>query len=212
MRSTTGRTYTSAAETCLARPTPHAPTGGISLKIGVLTVSDRAATNQYATGDLSGPAVEESLEKVVDEINAAGGGGTGGVVTYRVVAKSIIPDEMEDIKRTIRQWSGKLAGEDITSTSKCDIIITTGGTGFSPRDITPEATRAVLDRESRGLMGWVSSECSAAQPLAALSRGTSGVCGNTLIANLPGNPAGVKQVMHILFPLLIHAAKDIRAN
>jgi len=199
---------TSAAAACLARPTPGAPSGGISLRIGILTVSDRAANNQYATGDLSGPAVEASLEKVVGEINAASAG--GGSVSSSVVVKAIVPDEIDDIKRTLRQWSGKVEAENNTST--CDIIITTGGTGFSPRDVTPEATQAVLDRESRGLMGWVSSECSASQPLAALSRGTAGMCGNTLVANLPGSPAGVKQVMQILFPVLIHAAKDIQAS
>lgn len=205
----TGTSVASAAA-CVARPTPTAPTGGIDLKIGILTVSDRAAANEYESGDLSGPAVENSLEKVVGEMNV--GSGSTASVTYRVVAKSIVPDDIVAIKKTLQSWAGKLEQDTNTSSTACDIIITTGGTGFSPRDVTPEATQAILDRESRGLMGWVSSECSASQPLAALSRGTAGMCGNTLIANLPGSPAGVKQVMQILFPLLVHAAKDIQVN
>ena len=90
------------------------------------------------------------------------------------------------------------------------MILTTGGTGFAPRDITPEATLSILDRECIGLMSWVSGVCSSIQPLAALSRGTAGISGNTIIVNLPGNPRGVGETMKVVFPLLLHALSDVQ--
>lgn len=187
------------------------PKGGISLKVGILTVSDRAAANQYKTGDLSGPAVEQSFSEVVGAMNAGG----SELVTYSVVCQSIVPDDVEAIKTITNTWSGKSGVENKEDTKMgevCDVILTTGGTGFAPRDKTPEATLSVLDRECPGLMAWVSTECAAQQPMASLSRGTAGICGRTVIANLPGNPAGVLQVMRVLLPLLLHAVKDIQEN
>ena len=189
---------------------PRPPTGGLSLRVGILTVSDRAAANQYVTGDLSGPAVAASLDALVKEMNARLEGDEVSILCT-VVATAIVPDETEDIQRKLRQWSGKLDdGEH--GARMCDLVFTTGGTGFSPRDVTPDATRGILDLESRGLMSWVSSECSAVQPLAPLSRGTSGMLGKTLIANLPGSPTGVTQVMQVLFPLLLHAVNDVQSS
>ena len=169
------------------------PSGDLSINIGILTVSDRAAAGQYATGDLSGPAVEQSVESLVANLNSGGGN-----ISYNVLDKDIVPDDMEAIATKLKEWAS------------CDLIFTTGGTGLSPRDVTPEATRSVLDKESHGLMAYVSSECSEGQPLAALSRGTAGMRGNTLIVNLPGSPAGVRQTMNVLFPLLLHAVRDIK--
>ena len=171
------------------------PSGDLSIKIGILTVSDRAAAGQYETGDLSGPAVEQSVDSIVASMNNG-----GGSISHNVMDRDIVPDDMDVIAAKLKEWTS------------CDLIFTTGGTGFSPRDVTPEATRSVLDRESHGLMAYVSSECSEGQPLAALSRGTAGMRGNVLIVNLPGSPAGVRQTMNVLFPLLLHAVSDIKTT
>ena len=80
---------------------------------------------------------------------------------------------------------------------------------MSARDVTPEATRAVLTLECAGLMHFVTSECSQQQPLASLSRGTAGIRNHTVIANLPGNPKGVAEVVPLLLPLLVHAVADL---
>ena len=182
-----------------AKPTVPPPSGKMSINIGILTVSDRAAVGQYETGDLSGPAVEHTLGLIVDGMNHQGGN-----IIHRVTSRDIVPDDMDAIAAKLREWSAPGVVD------ACDLIFTTGGTGFSPRDVTPEATRSVLDKESQGLMAWVSSECSGGQPLAALSRGTAGMMGQTLIVNLPGSPAGVKQTMAVVCPLLLHAMKDIK--
>ena len=181
--------------TASAKPTTvPPPSGDLSINIGILTVSDRAAAGQYETGDLSGPAVEQSVESLVASVNSG-----GGSISHNVMERNIVPDDMDAIATKLKEWPS------------CDVIFTTGGTGFSPRDVTPEATRSVLDKESHGLMAYVSSECSEGQPLAALSRGAAGMRGNTLIVNLPGSPAGVRQTMSVLFPLLVHAVKDIKS-
>jgi molybdenum cofactor synthesis domain-containing protein len=121
-----------------------------------------------------------------------------------VVDQAIVPDEAMAIREKLGQWA--------SANADTDIILTTGGTGMSPRDVTPEATRAVLDTECAGLMSFVANECSRLQPLASLSRGTAGLIGPTLVANLPGNPRGIGEIMPILLPLLLHAWVDIQAE
>jgi len=189
-----------AAAAVGGKSTVPPPSGDMSVTIGILTVSDRAAAGQYETGDLSGPAVEQSVDSLVAGMS---GGGGGGSISHTVIHRDIVPDDAGVIATKLKEWAAR-------GDSSCDLIFTTGGTGFSPRDVTPEATRSVLDKESHGLMAYVSSECSEGQPLAALSRGTAGMRGNTLIVNLPGSPAGVRQTMGVLFPLLLHAVKDIK--
>ncbi len=186
------------------RPPPP-PRIDLSLKIGILTVSDRAAAGEYETGDLSGPAVEHSLASNMGKLNARRSQSDGTTAMINFVAKAIVPDEIEEIKGQLLSWCGKDGGG-----SGMDIIFTTGGTGFSPRDVTPEATLQVIERECSGLMSFVAAECASIQPLAALSRGTAGICGRTIIANLPGNPNGVGQCLDILVPLLLHAVKDLK--
>jgi len=180
---------------------PPPPTGELDLKVGILTVSDRASKNEYTTGDLSGPAVEQSVKYNVDVLN---GIGSAVAISCVVAEKSIVPDDVDEIGEVLKRWSGKGS-----QSASCNLIFTTGGTGFAPRDVTPEATLAILDCECQGLMSWVSNECTVEQPLATLSRGTAGICGNSIIVNLPGNPGGVSQVMNLLFPLLVHAVKDM---
>jgi molybdopterin adenylyltransferase len=154
--------------------------------VAILTVSDRAFKNEYETGDLSGPAVAAAIEQATKSLT---------------ISFAIIPDDTVAIQSKLKEWTDQ----------GIDLILTTGGTGMSPRDVTPEATRAVLDLECAGLMSFVTTECSHQQPLASLSRGTAGIRGQTLIANLPGNPKGVGEVVPILLPLLLHAVLDLQA-
>jgi molybdopterin adenylyltransferase len=163
---------------------PPVPALSSPVRVGILTVSDRASRNEYETGDLSGPAVEKAARKV-----------TGNLQTLL----AIVPDNVEAIQTQLQTWSEE----------GFDLILTTGGTGLSPTDVTPEATRAILDLECAGLMSFVTTESSHLQPLSSLSRGTAGICKKTLIANLPGNPKGVSEVVPLLLPLLLHAVADL---
>ena len=178
------------------------PSGNNELKVAILTVSDRAAANAYDNGDLSGPAVKAAIVDRIDELNLAYGDKT---VTLSNVENAIVPDEFDDVKRILLEWSGKLQN----SSASHDIIFTTGGTGFSNRDITPEATQSILDKECHGLMAWAGIELTSKQPLATLSRATGGICGKSIIINLPGSPLGAAQVVNLLFPLLLHAVRDV---
>lgn len=153
--------------------------------VGVLTVSDRASNNQYDTGDLSGPAVVRAVRSILPTA---------------ITTLKIVPDEVDAIQNQIRTWS---------SDGDIHIILTTGGTGFSRRDVTPEATRAILEQECTGLIPYCVAECSRFQPLAALTRGTAGFLEHTMIANLPGNPKAVDEVIPIVFPILLHAMVEL---
>jgi molybdenum cofactor synthesis domain-containing protein len=93
-----------------------------------------------------------------------------------------------------------------------DLVLTTGGTGLSPRDNTPEATRAVLDREAAGIAERVRVACIDSFPRAALSRGVAGSRGRTLIVNLPGSPGGVRDALHALVPIVDHAVSIVRGG
>jgi gephyrin len=182
---------------------PPPPAGGITFALAVLTVSDRASANLYESGDLSGPAVVQSVQSTVERLNTL-----ESPVACNIVAKSTVPDVLERIQEQLKVWCGNSG----TASEKIDLILTTGGTGFAPRDVTPEATRGILERECLGLLSFVATECSTMQPLASLSRGTAGLRGNTFIVNLPGNPKGVEQIMPILLPILIHAIFDLQKS
>jgi molybdopterin adenylyltransferase len=153
------------------------------VRVGVLTISDRAFRQEYATGDLSGPAVVQAIQNILPATTTS----------------VIVPDDSEAIQSQLRVWSKE----------KMHLILTTGGTGFSPRDVTPEATRSILDQECAGLMAFCTTECSRFQPLSSLSRGTAGILEKTLIVNLPGNPKGVADIVPILLPILLHGLVDL---
>jgi molybdenum cofactor synthesis domain-containing protein len=148
-----------------------------ALRAAVLTVSDSAFSGERQ--DASGPAVADLLKK-----------NGWDVVDTRVVA-----DDQAVIAATLRELSGH----------GIQAIFTTGGTGLAPRDVTPEATRRVITREIPGLGERIRQEGAKNTPTAILSRGIAGVCGSSLILNLPGSPAGAVESLNFVLPVLQHA-------
>jgi molybdenum cofactor synthesis domain-containing protein len=179
---------------------PPPPSGGMQLTVAIITVSDRASKNEYETGDLSGPAVQQAVRETVDKMNAASSSDVKSEITCTVNDIIIIPDDIDQIQAKLKELAS----------SGIDLVLTTGGTGFAARDVTPEATLAIVDRECSGLMAFVTTECSKDQPLASLSRGTAGVLGTTMVCNLPGNPKGVDEIVPILLPLVVHGIRDLQ--
>lgn len=155
------------------------------MKAGVLTISDKGARGQRE--DLSGRLLVERLS------------GAGFEVTrYRVV-----PDEYEEILITLIDWADR---------EGLDLILTTGGTGLSPRDVTPEATRAAVEREVPGIAEAIRLGGLKHTPYAMLSRGLAGVRKETLIVNLPGSPKAVEEAWEIIAPVLKHALEKIKGS
>ncbi len=147
------------------------------LRAAVLTVSDSVFQGHRRDG--SGPAVKELLEK------------SG----WKVVHSQVIADDQAVLSATLREMSSKgLEG-----------IFTTGGTGVSPRDVTPEATRKVISREIPGLAERMRQEGAQGTPTAILSRALAGICGNSLILNLPGSPRGAVESLQAVLAVLPHA-------
>jgi molybdopterin adenylyltransferase len=146
------------------------------MKIGRLTISDRVTAGIYA--DRSGPEIEAVMREVF----------SGAV--FEAVA---VPDEPEQISAALI----KLADE-----SRCDLVVTTGGTGIAARDVTPEATRAVIERELPGFGELMRMQSMAKVKTAILSRATAGTRGKSLIINLPGKPSAVRECLEILAPAI----------
>jgi molybdopterin adenylyltransferase len=149
----------------------------------VVTVSDKGYVGERE--DASGPLLASLLRKLGAE----------------VVSQTIVPDERADVERTLKT----LADE-----TQVDLVVTTGGTGPAPRDITPEATWAVAEREMPGLAEVLRFEGYRKTPLAVISRGVAGIRGRTLIINLPGSPKAVREGMETLAPILPHAIRMLR--
>jgi len=178
----------------------------VTFSLGVVTISDRAFAGDYEMGDLSGPAVIDTIQKILNSYSDK------IVVNIMSIETAIVPDEIEIIQNRLISWSSPADSDDNSADDAIDLIVTTGGTGFSPRDVTPEATTAVVERLCDGLMSFCALQCVAQQiqPLASLSRGTAGVRGRTLIVNLPGNPYAIKEILPILLPLALHAVADMK--
>lgn len=153
------------------------------MRAAVVTVSD----TRVADDDLSGDRLSELL---VSE---------GIEIAERV----ILSDELFDIRETLHSLAER---EDI------DLILTTGGTGFGPRDNTPEATRAVIEREAPGLAEAMRRETAAKTPMSMLSRAICGIRGRTLIINLPGSPKAVEECFDVIRPVLSHAIELLRGR
>lgn len=120
---------------------------------------------------------------------------------WKIASSAVIPDNLDTIISTLMAWcdGGML-----------DVVLTTGGTGFAPRDITPEATTAVIDRPAPGLVEAMRSASGAITPHAMLSRAQAGIRGRTLIVNLPGSPKGALENLDVILPVLPHAVELIR--
>lgn len=153
------------------------------IRTGILTLSDKGARGERI--DTSGAAIRELIGSI-----------GGAVLRYEV-----IPDEQDRIATTLRAWAD--GGE-------LDLIVTTGGTGLSPRDVTPQATAAVLDYQVPGMAEAMRAEGLRHTPMAMLSRALCGVRGRTLIVNLPGSERGVRQNLAVLLPVLPHAIETLR--
>ncbi len=122
---------------------------------------------------------------------------------YHVADRQLVSDDVNAIVRALLQWSdGAIA----------DLVLTTGGTGLSPTDVTPEATRAVVERDAPGIAEWLRVSAVQRFPKAALSRGRAGVRHHTLIVNLPGSPGGVKDALAALDPIVEHAVSVLRGE
>jgi molybdopterin adenylyltransferase len=155
---------------------------GFEIRAVVLTVSDRSARGEQE--DVSGRVLAELLEAMGAE----------------VLAREILPDDLEPLSERLRAFADR---------SDVNLIVTTGGTGFAPRDNTPEATRAVVEREAPGLAEAMRLETLKQTPTAMLSRGVCGIRSGALIVNLPGSPNGVRESFAVIRPVLGHAVSQL---
>jgi molybdenum cofactor synthesis domain-containing protein len=153
------------------------------MRFGILTVSDRSSRGERA--DASGPALVEMV--------AAQG--------WPVVETLIVPDDMDVLRDTLLLWA---------DSGDMDIILTTGGTGFAPRDITPEATRMVVDKLAPGLAEAMRAASLTVTPHAMLSRAVAGIRGRVLLVNLPGSPKAARENLSVILPVLAHAVQLLR--
>lgn len=152
----------------------------LPLRFGVLTVSDRSSRGERP--DLSGPAL-------VELVTAQG---------WKVIRTAILPDDLSDLRATLSAWADE---------GGVDVILTTGGTGFGLRDVTPEATRLVIERDAPGLAEAMRMESLKFTPHAMLSRAVAGMRGSVLIVNLPGSPKAAVENLQVILPVLPHAVE-----
>jgi molybdenum cofactor synthesis domain-containing protein len=155
----------------------------MTIRFGILTLSDRSALGERA--DASGPALADLVR----------------TQNWLVIKQALLPDDESAIRAELMTWA---------DSGQVDVILTTGGTGFSPRDVTPEATRAIIQREAPGLAEAMRSASLAKTPHAMLSRSVVGIRGKTLIINLPGSPKGALENLQVVIPVLEHAIQLLK--
>ena len=157
------------------------------ITVCILTISDRCAAAQAEDG--SGPALVEAI---------------GNEIGATCVDTALVPDEPEQIIAQLRAW--------VDQNEPPDLILTTGGTGLSPRDVTPEATAQVIERRHDALLDLARRRCYEITPLTYLSRGVAGLAGKSLIINLPGSPRGACEMLSAMADVLPHAVQTLRGN
>ena len=155
----------------------------VNNRLGILTISDSGFREEL--DDVSGDQIETMAQKA-------------GFVKH---LRAVVPDEENHISEKLSDWC---------DTGQVDIIFTTGGTGLGPRDVTPQATKNILDIEISGITEIIRSQTYLITPFAMLSRATSGVRSGCLIVNLPGSPTGVKECLEVFLPNSFHALEMIR--
>ncbi len=155
----------------------------MTLRFGILTLSDRSARGERA--DVSGPALADLVR----------------AQNWSVAEQAILPDDESAIRAALIAWA---------DSGRFDVILTTGGTGFAPRDVTPEATRAVIQRDAPGLAEAMRSDSLKKTPHAMLSRAVAGIRERTLIVNLPGSPKGAVENLQTILPILPHAVQLLK--
>jgi molybdenum cofactor synthesis domain-containing protein len=155
------------------------------MKVAILTLSDKGSRGERE--DLSGPALRDWLAE-------------RGVA---VACMAMMPDELEQIAATLEDWVVRL---------QADLILTTGGTGVSPRDLTPEATRRVIERELPGFAERMRQESLKKTPHAIISRALAGIRGETLIVNLPGSPKGAVENLAAVWPAIPHTIAKMKGD
>ena len=153
------------------------------IRFGILTLSDRSARGERA--DASGPALADLIR----------------AENWSVAEQAILPDNESAIRSKLMEWA---------DSGRFDVILTTGGTGFALRDVTPEATRAVIQRDAPGLADTMRAESLKKTPHAMLSRAVAGIRGQTLIINLPGSPKGAIENLQTIAPVLSHAVQLLK--
>ena len=154
-------------------------------KVAVLTISDRGSKGERE--DSSGPVIREMVKDLPAE----------------VIHYEIIPDEKEQIIEALKKSADQL---------KADLILTTGGTGLSPRDVTPDATLKVIEKEVPGFSEAMRAESLKKTPHAMISRAVTGIRGSSLIVNLPGSPKSVKENLSVILPALSHALSKLKGD
>jgi len=157
----------------------------MTIRFGILTLSDRSARSERA--DASGPALADLVR----------------AQSWSVTKQALLPDDESAIRAELIAWA---------DSGEVDVILTTGGTGFSPRDVTPEATRAIIQREAPGLAEAMRSASLVKTSHAMLSRSVAGIRGRTLIINLPGSPKGALENLQVVIPVLEHAIQLLKED
>lgn len=154
-----------------------------SFEFAVLTISDAGS---------KGEREDSSGDVIVEMMSEAG---------FSQVRRAIVPDEVDQIRERLREWC---------DAAVADVVVTTGGTGLGPRDVTPEATRGIIDIEAPGIAEAMRMETLKNTPFAMLSRGVVGVRNGCLIVNLPGSPTGVRETLEVALTSMPHALEMIR--